>query len=312
MAYVFDAATLGCIYVILAAAYNLQIGISGLFSIAPAAFYGVGAYTTALLTVREGTQFTFALLAALVAAAAASVPLAFLAFRLVGDTLVVASFAIQIAVVAVINNWTSLTEGTTGVSGVSRPDWLGLGSGDKGFLLIAAALMLLAVFVCWVIGASPYGRLLRAIRDDELAASSLGHATARAKLGVFVLTGALCGLAGAIYASYEQFVSAGTFAVDTSVTILAAVLVGGAGRLAGAVLGAIVIAGLPELLQLVQSNTVQLGAIQQISFGGILVVVMMIRPEGLIPARARSRQQRPPNRRRTSSAPSAVNVGAGR
>ncbi len=276
------------IYVILCTSYNLVLGYAGLFSVAHAAFYGIGAYTAAILTTQFGVHFALAALAGVVLAGLVSVIVGLPSLRVSGEYLIVASFGLQMILSSIFRNWKSVTHGVSGIPGIPRPSIFGYTLADQtsvlGLILVVA---LVCTGVVYLLVHSPYGRLLRAVRDDPIAAASLGKHVVWAKVSVFVAAGALAAIAGALYAYYITFVSPESFDINASILILTGVIIGGTATFWGPVLGAAIIILLPEALRFLDIPNELVGALRQSLYGLLLVVFMMLRPEGIIPEHRR-------------------------
>ena len=192
MAYLLHILILIGIYVILAESLNLIAGYAGLLSLAHAAFYGIGAYVAALLALNYAVPPWLTVPAAVVAAAAVGALVAWPALRVRDDYFVVATFAFQVIVFSVMNNWVALTGGPLGLPGIPRPDFFGLTvKSHGGFLLLTWLFAGAVVFVCWRLARAPFGRVLRAIREDEVFAAALGKNVASFKVRVFAIGAAM-------------------------------------------------------------------------------------------------------------------------
>ncbi len=275
------------LYVILGVSFNLLVGYSGLFSMSHAAFYGIGAYASALLAMRLGMPFLLAALLGMLIAAAVSVPLAIPSLRVSGDYLVIASLGFQIILSSVFLNL-DITGGAAGLPRIPPPAILGQTvRSAPGFVVFTLAFAALAVFFSYRLTSSPFGRVLRAMRDDEVAIQGLGKNIYATKVVVFAIAGAMAALAGALYGSYVGFISPPSFAVEESVFIFSLVIIGGAGTLMGSVAGAIVLEGLPELLRFVHLPYGTEAPLRQIIYAALLIAFMLFRPQGLFGQYAR-------------------------
>ncbi|NES67635.1 MAG: branched-chain amino acid ABC transporter permease [Okeania sp. SIO2D1] len=270
------------IYYILATALNLIAGYTGLLSIAQAAFYGVGAYIGALMALNLETPLLANLFCAALLCALFGILLGLPSLRIRDDYFTVATLAFQIIIFNIMNNWVSLTGGPLGIAGIPEPNILGWNlSPSSNFLLFTT---LVSGFVLWLIHrlvSSPFGRVLKAIREDELFALSLGKNIAVYKLSIFVLGAGLAGIAGVLYAYYISFIDPFTFTVSESVLILAMVIIGGAGMLLGPIVGATLLIILPELLRFVGLPIAQAAYLRQILYGSLMVGFLILRPQGL-------------------------------
>ncbi|MBI2555234.1 MAG: branched-chain amino acid ABC transporter ATP-binding protein/permease [Candidatus Rokubacteria bacterium] len=283
MDYFIHVAILIALYTILSTSYNLLIGYTGLFSIAHAAFYGIGAYTSALLTLHFGASVPLALLGAIVVTALVGGVIGVPALRVRGDYLVIASFGFQMIVFGVMLNWLALTRGEGGLAGIPRPELFGIKIfSPAAYLPLAVVVAGICFLVTWWIARSPFGRVLRAIREDEVAAQSLGKDIVYFKIVVFALAGGLAAVAGSFYAHYVTFINPLSFTLDESIFIMAVVLVGGAGNLWGSLVGTVALVMAPEALRFLRIPDAIAAPFRQILYGLLLVLFVRFRPQGLI------------------------------
>jgi branched-chain amino acid transport system permease protein len=246
-----------------------------------AAFFAVGAYTTAILSTRLAVPVLLTLPAAACAAGLFAALVALPVLRLRGDYLLIVTVALgEIVRIALVNDLFGWTGGANGIFGIPRPVLFGtrLRTPEQLFYLIWGAVAV-TVLVFHRLSDSRFGRALRAIREDEVAAEGSGIDTARAKLTVFVLGSAWAGMAGTLFAAKMTVVSPESFGFWESVLVFAMVLLGGAGSIPGVLLGAFLVAGLPELFR-------GLASARMLVFGLALMVMMVFRPRGLWPRRA--------------------------
>ncbi len=289
--------TMIAIYAIAALGLNLQFGIGGLFNVGCAAFVAVGAYASAIVT---GPQFAhglggfgFALPVGLVAAAAGSAVLALLlvsvVLRLDGDYLAIASFGIAAVIQTAATNADGITGGPGGLSGI--PLRLGDGWPASAWLAVCVLLAALCFLVLRTLDRSSWGRDMRAVSEDAEAAAAAGKNVAVFRLQAFVIGAALMGLAGGLYAHTAGFVSPQDFMPILTFQLYAMVIVGGAGRLAGTVLGTTVVwllwsAGGQLLLMVLPAGSQSAsGAIRMVVIAGVLLLTLLFRPQGLLPER---------------------------
>jgi branched-chain amino acid transport system permease protein len=258
------------------AAMGLQVllGYSGQLSIGQAAFYGIGAYTSALLSAKLGVPFPLALIGAGAAAAIASllmVPIT----RLTGAYLAVATLGFSIIVFLFIQNEEWLTGGSYGFIGIPRAELFGYALRDpmsSYYLNIGVAAIVYFTFAR--IEGSRFGRAINAIRQDADAARASGIRVTLLKSECFVIAAFVAGLAGSLYAHEVRYLAPNDFTFWKSIEILIMVVIGGVGSLAGAVLGAAVVVGLPEYLRAI-------GDYRMLVFGAILIATMLFGEGGL-------------------------------
>jgi branched-chain amino acid transport system permease protein len=279
----FSYAVLAEIYVMLALSTNLLVGIVGIFSVSQAAVFGVGAYILAAFTMSDTLSFVPALLIATAGCVGLNILLTLPSLRVAGDYFVVTSFGIQLLATAVFSNWTEGTGGANGLPGIPPPEILGVTVADNGQFLVLATLMLTVLCGCfWLLMRAPFGRLLRAIREDEVAVAAAGKSVLRAKVAAAAVAGAFAGAAGGLYCSFLSFVDPSSFDLDASVLILTMMVLGGARTLAGSITGPFVLLALPQLLTLIGIPTTIAAAMRQLIYGLLLIAFMLFRPQGLL------------------------------
>lgn len=272
-----------CIYAILSLSLNLLVGYSGILSIAHAAFYGVGAYVAALMALRLETPFLLNIILAFIAAGVFGAVVGIPSLRLREDYFVIATFAFQIIIFSILNNLVNFTGGPLGLPGIPQPEIFGFTfTSHLEFLLLSG---FLALFVYWIsnrIVKSPFGRLLKAIREDEVFVKAVGRDIAEAKVKVFVISASLASIAGVIYATYITYIDPTSFTIMESVFIISIVIIGGAGNLKGSILGAVFLVALPEILRFIGLPNSIAANVRQILYGALLLIMMMWRPQGLL------------------------------
>jgi len=276
------------IFTILALSLNLLLGYTGQLSLGHAAFFGIGAYTSALLTLRLEWSFWAALPCAGVLAGLAGWAIGRLALKVRGAyfVLVTISFAGVISLVSV--NWMELTNGPLGLPGVPAPELAGWSLRTKSayyYLVLAGAV--LAYLVCHRLVRSRIGRAFLALRENEALAESIGVDGVRYLVLATVVSAAMAGVAGSLYAHYTRFVSPEVFLFTYTVTMVIMVVAGGKGTLAGPVVGALVFTILPEALREVVSWQWQM-----LAYGVLLVLLIFFLPRGIVPALAEWRERR--------------------
>jgi branched-chain amino acid transport system permease protein len=263
------------------------VGLTGLISIAHAAFMAIGAYTTALLVTSLHMSFLLTVVVGMALAAVVSALLALPSLRVRGDRYIIASFGFQVIVVSVLLNWTSLTRGPFGIMGIPRPSILGFTfSTYQTLFALTAAFAVLCGFVAWRISASPFGLVLRAIREDERAAEALGKDVTRFKVLVFVVGCSLAAVGGSLYATATSFIDPFSFDITEAIFILAIVIIGGKGNILGSVVGAAILIALPELLRFLAVPSAVADPLRRMLYGILLILFMRFLPAGLVPERS--------------------------
>jgi branched-chain amino acid transport system permease protein len=274
------------IYVILGVSLNLVMGSAGMFSVAHAAFMALGAYATGLTTLGRGWGFFPSLALGMAVAAVVAVALAAASLRLRGNYYVIASFAFQVILVTILLNWTAVTRGPMGLPGIPKPRVLGMAfESYAAFLVPTAVVTALCCLAAWRLARAPYGRVLRAMREDEAAVESLGKSVTYYKVSVFAIGSAMAAAAGSLMAAHLSYISPQLFGIEESMFILSIVVIGGLGNFWGPWLGAPVMLLVPEALRFLDLPA-EVGAnVRQMIFGALLVLFVLFRPGGLAPER---------------------------
>ena len=272
--YVFIMATLA-LTAIVGIGLNILLGLTGQVSFGHVGFYAIGAYTVAILTTAAQLSFWVALPAATVLSAATGALLAMPALRVRGPYLAMITIAFAFVVENSLVEWRGLTGGQNGIMGVPQPPVAGGDIGERGVALLAIALAGLLVFGFWRLSRSAWGSAMRAVKDSEVAAESIGLNPVAIKTLAFALSAACAGLAGGLFASLSGFVTPSTFSILQSILFVLVVIVGGAGTLAGPLVGAAIVVLLPEFLA-------GLAEYRLLFFGVLMLVVLWIAPEGIV------------------------------
>lgn len=268
--------TLGGVYAVLAMSLNLISGFMGITSLGHAAFWGVGAYTAALLSTRLGWPFWATMISACIVSMVFGFLLGLPTLRLSGRYLTIVTLAFCEIIKTIENNWRSLTGGASGVTGIPAPELFGFKFDTP--LKIYYMVLVLAIMAYAIIHRlmdSKLGRGITAVRDDYIAAQAMGVKDSRYKIMAFVISSVLAGMIGGFYAHYMRFISPLNFTFDQSTLILSMIIIGGLGNLTGSVVGAIVLTVLPEVLR-------PLMAWRQVIYGALLVIVILFKPTGLL------------------------------
>jgi branched-chain amino acid transport system permease protein len=283
MEYLVHILILICIYAILSVSLNLIAGYTGLLSIAHAAFYGVGAYVAALMALNLHSPFLVNLICAVVLSGLLGALVGIPSLRIRDDYFVIATFAFQVITFSVLNNWVSFTGGPMGLPGIPQPSILGLQvSSSFGFLVFVGIFCVATLWISHRIVRSPFGRVLKAIREDEVFSQAAGKNVAAHKVLVFVIGAGMAAVAGVMYAHYISFIDPTSFTVMESIFIISIVIIGGSGSLWGPVVGAVVLVVLPEVLRFIGLPSSMAANLRQIIYGGLLVAFMMWRPRGFL------------------------------
>ncbi len=282
MNYILHLLVLYEIYVIVALSLNLLIGYCGLLQVAHAAYFGVGAYVSALAVTKLSIGFLPSLLLSALVSGILSFLVSLPAWRFRADYFVMMSLAVQVIIYSAIYNWTTLTNGPFGLAGIPRPVILGSKFATTGdiFALYGVIVTLLSTLLA-LLKMSPFGRSLQAMRDDELAALSLGIQTQTLKIQAFLIATAIVGIAGGMYGAYQSYVDPTSFTLDSSILMLSMVIVGGTGNIRGPVIGTAILVGLPEILRFLSISDTVGANIRLLAYGLLMILMMHWRPQGL-------------------------------
>ena len=285
MEYLLHIGIMICIYIILVLSTNLTVGMANLLTMCQAAFYGVGAYIGTYFLMQFNLPFVIIALLVMLATGLTSLLISFASVKLKGDYFILATLGFQMIVFTILYNWVSVTRGPYGIPGIPSIKLFGIWSldGIYAYFFLALVLAVIVGLVFNRLQRSPFGRMLKAIRTDELSAQSLGRNTTRLKTWAFFISAAFAGVAGLIYASYMSYIDPTSFTLDESIFIITALFIGGIGsRVWGPIMGAAVVVILPELLRFVGLPDAVAANLRQVIYGLVLIVLMFVRPQGLL------------------------------
>jgi branched-chain amino acid transport system permease protein len=268
------------IYLILAISLQLSVGFTGLLNLGHIAFYAIGAYTSALLAL-NGFSFWFCFLSAGILAMIFGFLLSLPTNKLKGDYLALATMGFSFVVYAVLLNWTSLTRGPLGLPGIPKPKIWGISFSDNfSFLILVAIIALISYLIIKRITISPFGKVLEAIRDDELAVRVLGKNTFKMKSLALMISSFFAGIAGSLYAHYITFIDPSSFTLLQLIPVLSMVIIGGLGSLEGTIIVTIILTLLPEPLRFIGFPSSIVGPARQILYALILLLILIYKPKG--------------------------------
>ncbi|HKS62924.1 MAG TPA: branched-chain amino acid ABC transporter permease [Xanthobacteraceae bacterium] len=269
---------------ILAGSLNFIIGYAGIYSMAHAAFFGIAAYTGALIAMHVSTSLLVAIPVAMALCAILSLVISLPSLRVRGEYFVVASLGLLMIAFTVFSEWKDVTGGLGGITGVPVATLFGFKLRSlESFLAVSLFCLAFVTLVIYVLARTSFGRNLKAIRDNEVAAAAFGKNPTIIKTIAVAISSALCGIAGVLYAFHVSFVNPESFTVDQSVLIMAMIIIGGTGTVFGPILGALIIHLLPAgLTYLTFLPARELASLQQIIYGAAMVLLMIYRPSGLI------------------------------
>ncbi len=274
--YYIDVLTIAGMYTLLALGLNIIVGFAGLLDLGYVAFYAVGAYSYGILNTEFGVPFWPALFIGALVAASAGIFLGLVTFRLKGDYLAIVTLGFLMIVHLILNNWDEVTHGPNGILGIKGPS-IGsfVFSEPIHFYYLILVLAIFAVFVISRINNSRIGRAWIAIREDEIAASTMGINITKMKILAIASGACWAGIAGVFFAGRYAFISPESFTFYETVLVLSMVVLGGMGSIPGVIIGATLLIILPEVFRGFQDY-------RMLAFGGTMVLMMVLRPQGLI------------------------------
>jgi len=272
--YVFIMATMA-LTAIVGIGLNVLVGLTGQVSFGHVGFYAIGAYVVAILTTAAKLSFWIALPLAVALATVTGALLALPAMRVRGPYLAMVTIAFGFIVEQIAVEWSGVTGGQNGIMGIPQPAPFGVAFGERGVALMAIAVAAVVLYAFWLLARSGWGAAMRAVKDSETAAESIGLNPVAVKTAAFAASAACAGLAGGMFASLSAFVTPSTFAFSQSILFVLVVIIGGAGTVTGPLVGAAVVVLLPEVLA-------GLAEYRLLFFGALLLVVLWIAPEGIV------------------------------
>ena len=282
MEYLINLAILFCIYGTLALSLNMVVGMAGLLSLAQAAFYGIGAYAAAIGMTELGLGFFSTLLLGMLANGILAFVVGKILSRFQGDYYAIVSAGLSVIVFSVLLNWKDLTNGPLGIFGIPKPE---IGSfrlvSNFSYLVLCLAAVALSCGIYVLFDRSSFGRTLKALREDEQLTRLQGYNTKHFKSIVFVVSAMMSGIAGAMFASYISFIDPSTFQLKEGIFLFTIIIVGGLSSAKGSIAGALILISLPEVLRFIGLAYETAAQLQQIIYGALLVLMMILRPQGL-------------------------------
>jgi branched-chain amino acid transport system permease protein len=282
LSYILHILILICLYTILAQSLNLSSGLTGMVSLTHAGFYGIGAYTTAILSQQLHWPFWINLPIAMLICLALSWLISLISVRTIDEYFMICTVGVQAIIFAVMNNWMKLTKGPLGISDIPSISFFGVNTGNRlAFLILSMTFML---FVWWVLQNlfdSAFGKTLRAINEDEIYARSIGKNIYRSKFNAFTISAVIAAIPGALYAHYVSFIDPTSFTVEESIFVLSIVILGGMGNLMGSFLAAAFMVLLPEILRFIGMPSSVAANVRQIVYGLFIVLITMTGKNGL-------------------------------
>ena len=270
------------LYAILGLSLNIILGYAGMFHMGHAAFYAIGAYTTAILNTSYGVPVLWTLPLSGLAAALFALAVARPIIHLRGDYLLIVTIGmVEIVRIALINDVFGITGGANGIFGIDRPQLFGFKIRQpQHFFYLIWLFVGLTILLFSLLENSRFGRALNYLREDEVAAEGSGINTAAYKLAAFVLGAGWAGMAGTIFAAKMTIISPESFSFWESVLLFMIVILGGAGNIAGVILGAFLVVGLPEVFR-------DFASARMLFYGLAMMFMMIYRTQGILPPRPR-------------------------
>ena len=272
--YITNILNIAGIYIIVSVGLNLLIGFTGQISMGHAAFYGVGAYTSALLAVNFGVPFWGGLIIGGVLAFMFGIVMGLPSVKLNDAYLALVTIGFSWIVRLVLVNWVPVTRGPSGITGIPAPTIAGFPLQGTSYYYLILTFVLLAVFIANRIVNSRFGRALIAIRENSLAAEAMGINVNKYKLLAFAISAAYAGVAGVLYAHMVGYISPDTFTFDQSVSFITMIMIGGLGSISGSIIGALMLGILPEYMR-------AFGDYQMAVYGLMIIVVLIFMPQGV-------------------------------
>ncbi|GAA4405876.1 branched-chain amino acid ABC transporter permease [Advenella faeciporci] len=281
--YILNLLTLATIYSIAAASLNVLVGYAGIFSIAHAIFFGLGAYAGAQFALLIVPDVLLASLIGAVVSGALSLLLALPALRVRGEYFVAAGLGLQMVGITIFSEAHSLTGGHGGLVGIPPATLFGFDVSSPGaFLAVCLVALLLSLAVIQILMRSSFGRALMSIRDNESAAESFGKNVPLLKTLAMVVGCAIVGVAGTLFAFNLAFINVESFTLEQSILMLAMVVIGGVGTLSGPLIGAVFLLILPAILTFIPFiPPTEIGTVQQFIYGSLMAVLMIFKPSGI-------------------------------
>jgi len=275
MEYILHIIIMILLYIMLSQSLTLTAGYSGLISLAHAGFYGIGAYTTAILSVKLGFPFLATLPLAMLISGITAVIVSVIALRTVDDYFIIITLGIQVVAFSIMNNWMGLTNGPLGVPGIPALAIFGNEFQSKiSFLILAFVLTSFVYFLLRNLTHSPFGKILLALSEDEIFTKSLGKKVYFSKVASFTIGGMFAAIPGVLYAHYISYIDPTSFTINESIFILSIVIIGGMRSLWGSAIAGAVLIILPEALRFLGMPSNIAANMRQIIYGLALVIIM--------------------------------------
>jgi len=288
MDYYLGIITVATIFTVVSQSYNLILGYAGQFHLGHVGFFGIGAYTYALLTVKAGWPIFLSILLAGIVTGIFGILLGKISLPFKGHYLVIVSYGFNAILEGIELNWTSLTRGAQGVLGVPRPEIFGYSLYDPiSFMLFVLFVAGICHYIMYRIVKSPYGLLLEAVREDEIAVETIGRSTVRTKIETMVVSAFFVGIAGSLFAMYLSIVVPKDYGLNTVIFVLLMLLLGGRGSfLGGGIIGPFLLYLIFEPLRFLDLPDSMIGSLRMLIYALLFIGIMLYRPQGIMGRKA--------------------------
>lgn len=278
MEYILHLLILSCIYIILSQSLNLVAGYGGMMSLAHAVFYGIGAYTTAFLSVNYNIQPILTIPIAVLLSGLLALCISMVAVRTIDDYFIICTMGVQVTFSAILNNCVEITNGPLGIIGIPNM-CLGRVVFDNKwcYLCVSLCIVLIGYLLLIKISTSAFGRTLRALNEDEIFTQALGKNIYLTKTIAFTISAMYAATAGVLYAHYISYIDPSSFSMDESIFILSIVIIGGMQNYKGSAIAAFVLIIIPESLRFIGLPLSTSANLRQILYG-VALIIMMLKP----------------------------------
>ncbi len=276
LSYAYEIATLMAIFIVASLGLALIVSQAGLMSLCHGAFVGLGAYAYAILSTHSGWPMAATVAAAIILPAVIGILLSYFGFEFDEEQFAVATLAFNILFVNILINWPSLTGGLYGISQIPRANFVSTDAPRVEFLVICVVVAVAVYVFLSRLAASGFGTLLRASAHERAVVEALGASVIRLRMTAVAIGCAIAGIAGALYAMHASYIAPQLFELHLSILLLAMVMIGANGSMAGTALGAALLVLIPELLRFIATSPTSVGPIRQVVFGSLLLAVIFV------------------------------------
>jgi branched-chain amino acid transport system permease protein len=282
MNYLFHILIMIGIYSIFIQSLNIVMGYTGLVSLSQSAFYGIGAYATALLMINFNVNFFIAVLISIVITVLLSFIVSIPSLRLKGDYFILATLGFQIIIFSILYNWVELTRGPYGIPGIPSPQIANFTfDNPPKFLVLSTIFALLVNYILYLITSIKFGLILKSIREDEIVVSTFGKNTTRFKIISFSIGAGIAAIAGSLYATYVTYIDPTSFTLNESILLVTILSIGGSGNITGPIVGTIILILLPEFLRFLEIPDSIAANIRMMLYALVLIIILIYKPQGI-------------------------------